>query len=54
MLDKASELPIFLKGFKRVHLGPNFETDMLYKVAFRKRNTPRKSSCTAYWSRNAR
>ena len=43
MLDKASELPIFVKGFKRVHLGPNYETDMLYKVAFRKRNTPRKS-----------
>jgi hypothetical protein len=37
MLDKASMLPIFIKGFKRIHLGPDYNTDMLYKVAFRKR-----------------
>jgi hypothetical protein len=43
MLDKAAELPCFVKGFKRINLEPDYETDMLYKVAFRKRNTPRKS-----------
>jgi hypothetical protein len=37
MLDKAATLPIFVKGFKRIHLGPDYNTDMLYKVAFRKR-----------------
>jgi hypothetical protein len=32
MLDKAAELPCFTKGFKRINLEPDYETDMLYKV----------------------
>jgi hypothetical protein len=32
MLDKAAELPCFAKGFKRINLEPDYETDMLYKV----------------------
>ena len=43
MLSKASELPCFVKGFKRIHLEPNYETDMLYKVPFRKPYNPKDS-----------